>query len=119
MLGSNGDGAQRGLVTIVELIDLRPYKNQPAVYGRLIYTVIYMSDGLLIQENSNPHLTPPHDLRVRPWVQAELFAGYDHEAPRRLSDFSAVEAAGAGSSRRAAAPGPGRVVQIDPRFDPG
>jgi len=33
------------------------------VYGRLIYTVIYMSDRLLTQENQNPHLTPPTDLR--------------------------------------------------------
>ena len=61
--GGNGDGAWHGLVTIVELIDPRPYNFQPAVYGRLIYTVIYMSDRLLTQENSNPHLTPPPDLR--------------------------------------------------------
>ena len=36
---------------------------QPAVFGRLIYTVLCMSDRLLIQENSNPRLTPPPDLR--------------------------------------------------------
>ena len=57
--GANGDGAWRGLVTIVESIDPRPYILQPAVYGRLIYTVIYMSDRLLSQENANPYLTPP------------------------------------------------------------
>jgi len=45
--GSNGDGAWRDLATIVELIDPRPYSFQFAVYGRLIYTVIYMSDRLL------------------------------------------------------------------------
>jgi len=47
--GSNGDGAWRGMVTIFELIDPRPYKNQSSVYGRLrlIYTVTYMSDRLL------------------------------------------------------------------------
>ena len=61
--GSNGDGAWRGMVTIFELIDPRPHKNQSPVYGRLIYTVIYMSDRLLTQENPNPHLTPPPDLR--------------------------------------------------------
>ena len=44
--GANGDGAWRGLVTIVELIDPRPYIFQPAVYGRLIYAVIHMSDRL-------------------------------------------------------------------------
>ena len=38
MGGSNGDGAWRGLVMIVELIDPRPYMFQSAVYGRLIYT---------------------------------------------------------------------------------
>ena len=42
--GANGDGARRGLITIVELIDPHPYIFQPPVYGRLIYTVIYMSD---------------------------------------------------------------------------
>jgi len=52
---SNADGAWRGLVTIVELIDPRPYFFQSTVYGRLIYTVIYMSDRLLTQANQNPH----------------------------------------------------------------
>jgi len=61
--GSNEDGAWRGLVTIVELIDLRPYILQPAVYGRLICTVIYLSDRLLTQANLNPRVTPPPDLR--------------------------------------------------------
>ena len=60
--GSNGDGAWRGLVSIVESIDPRPYNFQSAVYGRLIYTVIYMSDRLLTQDTPNPHLTPPPDL---------------------------------------------------------
>ena len=61
--GSNGDGAWRGLVTIIELIDPRPYIFQSAVYGRLIYTVIYMSDRLLTQANQNSRLPPPADLR--------------------------------------------------------
>ena len=63
--GSNGDGAWRGLVTIVELIDPRPYIFQSDVYVRLIYTVIYMSDRLLTQANRNPGLPPPPDLRSR------------------------------------------------------
>jgi len=54
--GSNGDGAWRGLVTIVEFIDPRPYIFLSAVYGRLIYTVIYMSDRLLTQANPDPRL---------------------------------------------------------------
>ena len=62
MGGANGDGAWRGLVTIVELIDPRPYNFQPPVYGRLIYTVIYMSDRLLTQDNPNSRLTPPADM---------------------------------------------------------
>ena len=57
--GSNGDGAWRGQVTIVELIDPRPYIFQTPVHGSLIYTVIYMSDGLLTQANPNSHFTPP------------------------------------------------------------
>jgi len=61
--GANGDGAWRGLVTIVELIDRCPYKSQSPVYGRLIYTVTYMSDRLLTQANPNLHLPPPPELR--------------------------------------------------------
>ena len=63
--GSNGDGAWRGLVTIVELIDPRSYIFQSAEYGRLIYAVIYMSDRLLTQENPNPRLPPPPGLRSK------------------------------------------------------
>jgi len=37
--GADGVGAWRGMVTIVELIDPRPYILQAPVYGRLIYTV--------------------------------------------------------------------------------
>jgi hypothetical protein len=59
--GSNGDGAWRGLVTIVELIDSRPYIFQSAVYSRLIYTV--MSDRLLTQANPDPRLPPQPELR--------------------------------------------------------
>ena len=44
--GADGGGAWRGLGTIVKSIDPRPYICQPAVYGRLIYTVMYMSDCL-------------------------------------------------------------------------
>ena len=61
--GANGDGAWRGLVAIVELLDLRPYMFQSAVYGRLIYTVMYMSDGLTTQANPDLHLPPPPELR--------------------------------------------------------
>ena len=64
MRGTNGDGAWRGLVTIVELIDPRPYIFLSAVYGNLIYTVIYKSDRLLTQTNPNPRLPPPPDLRT-------------------------------------------------------
>jgi hypothetical protein len=53
----------RGLVTIVELIDRRPYIFLTADYGRLIYSVIYMSDRLLTLANPNPHLPPPPELR--------------------------------------------------------
>ena len=63
MEGANGDGARRGLVTIVESIDPRPYMFQSAVYGRLIYTVIYMSDRLSTQAKSDLHLPPPPELR--------------------------------------------------------
>jgi hypothetical protein len=62
---ANGDGAWRGLVAIVELIDPRAYMFQSAVYGRLIYTVTYMRDRLLTQANPNPRLPPPPDLRKR------------------------------------------------------
>jgi hypothetical protein len=44
--GANGDGAWRGLVTIAESVDPGPYSFQPAVYSRLSYTVIDMSDCL-------------------------------------------------------------------------
>jgi hypothetical protein len=71
---SNGDGAWRGLVTIVESIDPRPYIFQPAVYGRLIYTVFYTSDRLLTQENPYPHLNPPPDLR-RQLQQLAVYQG--------------------------------------------
>ena len=63
MGGANGDGAWRGVVTIVELIDPRPYIFHNPVYGRLIYTVMYMSDRLLTQANPNPHLPPPPEQR--------------------------------------------------------
>jgi hypothetical protein len=55
-------GAMRGMVTICELINFRPYKNQSPVYGRLVYTVIYMSDLLLTRANPYPHLRPPPSL---------------------------------------------------------
>ena len=61
--GANGDGARRGQVTIVELIDPRPYIFQPAVYGKLICTVICTSDRLLSQAIPDPHLPPSPELR--------------------------------------------------------
>ena len=56
--GSNGDGAWGSMVTVFELIDPRPYKNQSPVYGRLIYAVNYMSDRLLTQDIPNSHGGP-------------------------------------------------------------
>jgi hypothetical protein len=60
-------GMARGAVwsrsLFVESIDPRPYIFLSAVYGRLIYTVIYMSDRLLTQANPNSRLTRPPDLR--------------------------------------------------------
>jgi hypothetical protein len=66
--GANGDGAWRGLVTLVESIDPRPYIFQPAVCGRLLYTVIHMSDRLSTPENANHHLTHPPDLRSQSMI---------------------------------------------------
>jgi hypothetical protein len=57
--GSNGDGAWRGLVTIVELLDPRPYTFQVTVYSKLIYTMIYMSDRLSTHAPQNPRLPLP------------------------------------------------------------
>jgi len=50
------------MVTIVELIDPPPYNNQSPVYVRLVYTVIYMSDRILIQANPNPRFPPQPEL---------------------------------------------------------
>ena len=62
--GGGGGGCERdGQVTIIELIDPRPYIFQTPVHGSLIYTVIYMSDRLLTQANPNPRLFPRPDLR--------------------------------------------------------
>ena len=36
---------------------------QSAAYGRLIYTLIFMSDRLLTQANPDLHLPPPPELR--------------------------------------------------------
>jgi len=47
---------------IVQLVDRRPYSFQSAVYGRLIYTVMYMSDRLLTQTHPDPRLPPPPEL---------------------------------------------------------
>ena len=57
--GGNGDGAWRCLVTIVEFTHPRPCIYEPLVYGRLVYTVIHMSDRLLTQAHPYPHLPPP------------------------------------------------------------
>jgi hypothetical protein len=57
--GSNGDDAWRGLVKNVQLIDPRPYIFQSPVLGRLIYTVIFMSDRLLTQAH-HISICPPH-----------------------------------------------------------
>ena len=63
--GSNGDGAWRGIATIVELIDPRPY-NSAFQSRRLIYAVICMSDRLLTRANPYPRLRicPPHQYSV-------------------------------------------------------
>jgi len=70
--GANVDGAWRGMGTIIQLIDPRPCIFQPAVYGRLIYTVMYMSDRLLTQANPNLQLPPPPELR-RPGCPLSYF----------------------------------------------
>jgi hypothetical protein len=59
--GANGD-SWRCLVRIVELkTHAHTFFSLPcAAYGRMIYTVIYLSDHLLTQANPNPHLAPPH-----------------------------------------------------------
>ena len=51
------------MVMLFESIDPRPYKSLSPVYGRLINTVICMSDRLLSQSDPNPHLTRPPDPR--------------------------------------------------------
>jgi len=56
--GSNCDGAWRGMVTILEFIDPRSYISQVTVYNNLIYTVLYVSESILTQANSNPGLLP-------------------------------------------------------------
>ena len=69
---ANGDDAWRGLVTIVESIDPRPYIfNRPSPIhfqpvDKVIYTVMYMSDRLLTQAYPNFHLPPPPELRSTP-----------------------------------------------------
>ena len=60
---ANCDGAWRRLVKIFELGDPRPYNFQPSLYGKLIYTVIYLTDRLLTQENPNSRFPSPADLR--------------------------------------------------------
>jgi len=57
--GANGDGAWRGLGTIVELTYPRPYMFQPAEYGRLIYTVTYIATVYLPKQIQIP-ICPPH-----------------------------------------------------------
>ena len=48
LLRSSSGGGKRGWreATIVESINRRPYIFQSALYGRLIYAVLYMSDRL-------------------------------------------------------------------------
>jgi hypothetical protein len=79
--GANGDGAQRGLVTIVELRITRPspIQFQPPGSRKLIYTVIYMSGCPLSQANPNPRLTPPPELRGKALLQ-ELRQEWQAEA---------------------------------------
>ena len=62
---SNGDGAWRGLVTIVEVIDPRPYIFQVAVYGNLdlrVHCNLYERPSI-DSCNPNPRLPLPPDLR--------------------------------------------------------
>jgi hypothetical protein len=61
--GSNGDGARRGLVTIVELIDPRPYIFSVCRVRQTDLHCIYMSDRLLTEANPDPRLPPPPELR--------------------------------------------------------
>ena len=70
-------GMARGAVCsrslLFELLKPRPYNFHPPVYGRLIYTVIYMSDRLLSQANPNPRLPSPADMRS---ITVQLYNGY-------------------------------------------
>ena len=52
--GTNGDGAWRGLVTIVESIYSGPYIFQPAVYGRLIYIEMYERPSITSRKFQSP-----------------------------------------------------------------
>jgi hypothetical protein len=61
------DGACRGLVTVVELIDPRSISFQVTVYGNLILSVIYMSDRFFTQANTDLRLPLPSDLRKCKW----------------------------------------------------
>jgi hypothetical protein len=60
-LRSSGGGGQgwrvARLVTIVELIDPRPYMFSICRVRRMIY--MYMSDRPINSSNPNPHLPPP------------------------------------------------------------
>jgi len=92
--GANGDGARRGLVTIVvssSRLTLAHTFFQPPVYGMLIYTVIYMSDRLFSQAISNPRLPPPADLRRRHDKLFTLFAFYVNWSRYTEADTKDVE----------------------------
>jgi len=84
--GSNGNGAWRGLVPIVDLLDPRPYKiSLPISKADLhSYTIISMSDRLLSQADPTPRLPPPPELRRedRPCDEAGEGTGGDGAAGR-------------------------------------
>ena len=77
ILRGSGGGSRREarLGHIVELIDLRPHIFQPPMYGRLIYTVMYMSERLLIQANPNPHLPTPQNSVVSNHLRQDTRVG--------------------------------------------
>lgn len=63
VVGSNGNGAKRGMVTVFQSIDPRPYKHWPAVHSRLNCTVLCMNDRLSLIEIQIPIRPSPPDPR--------------------------------------------------------
>jgi hypothetical protein len=61
--GSNGDGAWRGLVTIAELIDPRPYKIDLPISEVDLHCNLYERPCINSSRSKSPYLTPQPELR--------------------------------------------------------